>query len=499
MRPARLGPPTGSGVRSRPWSSRSTTRAAGRRDLEPISWPVWRLASVIVFGAFMSGLDASVVNIGLDTIARDLDASLELAQWVANGYLLALAVSLPGCAWLGRRVGVGRLWLLALAGFTLTSTLCALAGDIGWLIGLRVAQGLTAGVLIPAGQTVLGQAVGPLRLGRVMASLGVVVTLAPALGPTVGGLVVHAGSWQWLFLVNLPLGVAGLILGLRYIPRGISGAAARLDWAGLLLLSTGVPALVYGLTTWAEQRSAATPGVVAPVGLGLLAVLGYARHAGRRRAPLLDLGLFANPTYAAAALTAGFTGAAMFGAQLLFPLYFQIGRDQDVLSTGLLLMSLGLGTAVTLPWTGRLVDRLGGGVVSVYGGLAAVATTAPFAVLDLDTHPLVVQGLLVARGAALALAVMPAGTAAYKAVTTGQLPDATAQVNILMRLGGALGGALFATILAVQLVNGPAVAFHTAFWWLTAASLLGLLSAACLARAERHQQTPDADHKGEPR
>ena len=192
--------------------SPSTTVGDGQ---ERLPWSAWRLAAVIAFGAFMSGLDASIVNVGLETIARDLNASIGTTQWAANGYLIALAVSLPVCGWLGRRVGVGRLWLVALAGFTVTSGLCALAGSIHQLIGLRVLQGLTAGLLIPAGQTVIGQAVGSRRLGVVMATLGVAVALAPALGPTLGGVVIHLASWPWLFLVNLPLGALALHLGLR--------------------------------------------------------------------------------------------------------------------------------------------------------------------------------------------------------------------------------------------------------------------------------------------
>lgn len=139
---------------------------------QPILFATWRLAAVIVVGAFMSGLDASVVNVGLDSISRDLNTDLATVQWATNGYLVALGVSLPVCGWLGRRVGVGRLWLAALAAFTVASILCALAPSIEWLIALRVLQGMSAGLLIPAGQTILGQAVGPERLGRVMASSG---------------------------------------------------------------------------------------------------------------------------------------------------------------------------------------------------------------------------------------------------------------------------------------------------------------------------------------
>lgn len=452
---------------------------------QPIPRRVWRLAAVIVFGAFMSGLDASVVNVGLDTVTRELDSDLATAQWVSNAYLVALGVSLPACGWLGRRVGVGRLWLAALAGFTITSGLCALAPTVGWLIALRVLQGLSAGLLIPAGQTILGQAVGPSRLGRVMATLGIAVTAAPALGPIVGGVVVDTASWPWLFLINLPIGALGLLLGWLYIPRGTAAQIGRLDRVGLALLTTGLPLVVYGVTAWGERRTIADPGVLAPLLVGLAGLTAYALHSRRVASPVLDLRLFADRSYAAASATAGFTGATLFGAGLLYPLYFQIGRGEDATTTGLLLISLSVGTILLLPWTGRLVDRYGGGPVSVVGGLAAVATTVPFALLDTDADGALVQALLVLRGGAIALAIVPAGTAAYKAVTSEQLPDATTQVNILQRLGGALGGAIFAVVLATRLPDGTDAAFHASFWWLTGASALGLATAAWLTTAER--------------
>ncbi|MGI5157984.1 DHA2 family efflux MFS transporter permease subunit [Microbispora sp. CA-102843] len=466
--------------------------AAGMRAGDaPIPWPVWRLALVMAFGAFMSQLDTSVVNVGLGTIATDLRAGLGDAQWVANAYLIALGLSLPACGWLGRRYGAGPVWLASLAGFTLTSGLCALASDIGWLVAFRVAQGLTAGLLLPAGQTVLGLAVGTHRLGRVMATLGIAVTLAPALGPALGGLVLHLGSWPWLFLVNLPLGALGLYLGLRHVPRERPPVRpGRLDWPGLLLVAAGVPLLIYGLSAWGERGASSNGfgGGLGPVAAGALALAAFAWHARRTAHPVLDLRLFANPAYAAATVTAALTGAAMFGATLLFPLYFQVGRDTGVTGTGLALIPLGLGTALLLPVSGRLVDRFGGGIVSVYGGLAAVATTVPFALLDLDMNTIAVEGLLLLRGMALAVAVTPAGIAAYQAVAPEQLADATTQVNILQRLGGALGGTVFAVVLTARLPHGVEGAFHAAFWWLTAASVLGLAAAAWLTAAQRRDR-----------
>jgi EmrB/QacA subfamily drug resistance transporter len=308
-----------------------------------IPWPVWRVALVIVFGAFVSMLDTSLVNVGLDAISADLHASLDNVQWVAGVYLIALAVSLPLCGWLGRKVGVGRLWLSAFAAFTVASGLCALAGDLGWLVALRALQGASAGLLVPAGQTILGQAVGPRRLGRLMSLLGIAVSGGPAIGPAVGGLVLRSLSWPWLFLINLPVGVIGIALGLRYVPRGDRGAAPRLDWAGFLLIGAGLPLFVYAVGRWGEQASPAAGSVLVPLVLGAVGLLAFGVRTWRHAQPLFDLRLFRDPVFGAASVATLFIGATMFGAMLLFPLYFQILRGADVVTTGLSLFSLGAG------------------------------------------------------------------------------------------------------------------------------------------------------------
>lgn len=453
--------------------------------MERIPAELWRLAAVIVFGAFASGLDASVVNVGLDTIGAKLHAPLDTVQWVANGYLVALAVSLPVCGWLGRKVGMGRLWLWSLAAFTVASGLCALAPNVTWLIALRVVQGLGAGLLIPAGQTILGQAVGPHRMGRVMSTVGIAVNLAPTVGPTIGGLVLRSLSWPWLFLINLPIGVVGLVLGLRLVPRGRAGDATRLDWPGLALVGLGLPLMVYAFTVAGAHATLLAWPVLVPLVAGLAGLLVFGLRARRVSHPLLDLSLFRNPVYAAASGAAAFTGAALFGATLLFPLYFQILHGLSPVVTGLSLFSMGLGTALILPLSGRLTDRHGGGVVSFWGSVCCVATTVPFVFPTLTGSTIVVQILLLLRGMSIALAAAPPPAAAYGAVRPEQMPDAATQLNILQRLGGALGGALFAVIVARGLAASPVHAFQTAFWWLTGASVISLGWAAWLWFAMR--------------
>jgi len=461
------------------------TSAANRSAAtDRIGWPTWRLAGVIVLGAFLSMLDGSIVTVGLDTIGHDLQVGLDDVQWVTSAYLLALAVSLPVCGWLGRRIGVGRLWLASLAGFTLTSALCALAPTQGWLIALRVAQGLAAGLMVPAGQTILGQAVGPARLGQVMAVLGIAVSFGPAIGPALGGVLIATWSWPWLFLVNIPVGALGLLAGWKLIPRGIPEQPGPFDWTGMALVSIGLPMFVYAATAWGERGTLTAPTVLIPLLLGLGGLAGFALHTLRRRHPLTNLRLLSNPIYTAGAISAAFTGAAMFSALLLLPLFFQLLRGASIIDTGLSLISYGIGTALILPLAGRLTDRYGGGIIASVGAAVTIVTTVPFAVLDPDAGPLLVQTLLILRGAAIGLAAVPPTVAAYAAVDPNQLPDATTQLNILQRVGGAVGAALIAVILASALPAGAPAAFALAFWWLTAASGLALMSSLWLWRAQ---------------
>jgi EmrB/QacA subfamily drug resistance transporter len=456
------------------------TKAAGAEaaaaSLERIDWPTWRLAWVVVLGAFASGLDASLVNVGLHTIGTDLHAGLPVVQWTTTGYLLALAGALPLAGWMGNRAGVGRVWLAALAVFTLASGACALAPSIAVLIVLRVVQGLAGGLLLPAGQTVLGRAVGAHRLGRVMATLGIVVTAAPALGPVIGGLLLHAASWRWLFAINLPVGALGLLLGHRYIPRGHTGGKTSLDWPAMAGISAGLPLLIYGLTTLAGHP--APLRIVVPLAAGIAALGGFIARTRHSDHPLIDLTLLRERAFAAATLASGATGMLMFGSGLLFPLYFQLGRHDTPLSTGLHMLGLAGATALALPLTGRLVDRHGGGPVATVGAAIALATAIPFTLLPATASPIVIQALLAVLGAAIALAAVPPSIVAYKTVSASQLADATTTINIVQRVGGALGGALFALVLA----DGG---LHAAFTAMAAAALAALAATGWLTLASR--------------
>ena len=196
-----------------------------------------RVAIVVILGAIMSVLDTTIVNVALHDLSIDLHASLGGIQWVITGYLLSLAAVIPVTGWAVRRYSARRLYLIALVVFTAGSALCALATNSGELIAFRVLQGVGGGMLTPIGQMILVKAAGPRNLPKVMSLIGVPIVLAPVFGPTLGGLLLQSVGWQWIFMINVPVGVLALTMAWRLLPHDAAGTdeAGRLDVIGLVL------------------------------------------------------------------------------------------------------------------------------------------------------------------------------------------------------------------------------------------------------------------------
>src|SRR5215472_13415505 len=180
---------------------------------------VWRVSAVVIVGSIMSILDTTIVNVALATLSRELHASISEIQWVVTGYMLSLAAVIPVTGWAAKRFGAKRVYILSLALFTAGSALCGLATDTSQLIIFRVLQGVGGGMILPLGQLMLAEAAGPKRMGRVMSVVAIPMMLAPILGPTIGGLIVDNVSWRWIFYVNVPIGVIGIITALRILPK----------------------------------------------------------------------------------------------------------------------------------------------------------------------------------------------------------------------------------------------------------------------------------------
>ncbi|HET9102647.1 MAG TPA: MDR family MFS transporter [Solirubrobacteraceae bacterium] len=453
---------------------------------------VKRVAIVVVIGTIMSVLDTTIVNVALHDLSGDLHATLGQIQWVITGYLLSLAAVIPLTGWAVRRYSARRLYLIALVVFTLGSALCALAATSGELILFRVIQGVGGGMLTPIGQMILVKAAGPKNMAKVMGVIGVPIVLAPVFGPTLGGLLLQSVGWQWIFLINLPVGILALVLGLRLLPHDEASSehAGKLDLIGLALAAPGVVGITYGLSESETAGSLTASSVLLPVLAGLLLLALFVVRARRIARPLLDLKLFANPAFRAASITTFCLGAALFGAMILLPLYFQTVRGEDAISTGLLLIPQGLGGGVGMFLSGRLTTRLGAGRTSLLGGLILAVATIPFVLVTATTSFTLIGAAMAVRGVGVGLAIMPAMTAAFSVLTREQINDASPQLTVLQRVGGSLGTAIIAVVLEgqtrhVHTAAAAATGFGNTYWWVMGATLIGLLPTLLLAHIER--------------
>jgi EmrB/QacA subfamily drug resistance transporter len=451
---------------------------------------VWPLAVVVVAGAIMSILDTTIVNVALETLSVDLSSPIASVQWVVTGYMLALAAVMPVTGWAARRIGTKRLYLISLVLFTLGSLLCGFAWSIDSLIVFRVLQGLGGGMLMPTGMIILARAAGPDRVGRVLSIIGVPMVLAPVFGPVIGGLCVEHLGWRWIFFINIPVGITAVALALRLLPAGRAEKAGRLDWIGVALLSTGLPALTYGFAKAGSGAGFASDVVLIPVVAGLALASAFVLHSLRSEHPLLNVRLYANRAFAAASATTFCLGASLFGAMILLPLYFQNVRHDSVVRTGLLLMPQGLGAAFAMPVAGRLADRFGGGPLALAGVIVTALSTLPLALVATDTPVWQIEASLLVRGLGIGIAIMPAMSAAYAVLRPEQIADATPQLTVIQRVGGSIGTAVLAVALdgSLRRATSPAdaaAAFASAYWWALAITLVAVVPAAILLHTER--------------
>jgi EmrB/QacA subfamily drug resistance transporter len=459
-----------------------------------------KLALAVMLGAVMVGLDATMVNVAIDTLSRDFQTSLATIQWVSTAYLLALAMVIPATGWAIERFGAKPMWIVSITLFTAGSMVCGLAWSAGSLIGFRIVQGIGGGMIIPLMQTILAQAAGPRRLGRVMAVIGVPAMLAPVFGPILGGLIVTDASWRLLFYINLPICLVALLASRRLaMPDTKRAAAARLDLLGLSLLSPALAAIVYGLAQAGRHGSFGDSHVLIPVAAGVVLLLGFAVHALRTRTePIIDLRLFRARSFTGSSAVVFFFSMAMLGTALLLPLYYQQVRGEDALHAGLLLAPQGLGMGVALVLAGRLTDRLGPRPIILAGLALTAAATLAYTRLGAHTSIPFISAALVVSGLGLGAALVPAMTGAYRDLAKEAVPRATSSVRIIQQLGGSFGVAVLAVVLQQQItdhaVSGHATttslaaAYGHTFWWALAFTALALLPALLLP------STPASEH-----
>jgi len=432
--------------------------AAAPADPNALDRETLIVAGVVMIGAVMSILDTTIVNVAIDRLSIDFNASLTTIQWVITGYTLALAAVIPATGWAADRFGTKRIYLISLVLFMLGSALCAAAWSAGSLIAFRVLQGIGGGMIMPAVMTITTKKAGPHRMGRIMGILGVPMLIAPIIGPILGGWLVDDVSWRWIFLINVPIGVLGVILAQIVLEKDTPEPSQRLDWLGMVLLSPGLTLFIFGL---AESASGGFGQFKswAPLVVGLALIATFFAHSWRKGGnALIDIKTFTHTRAGAAAGTFLLFAIAFFGALLLVPLYYQTVRGASALDAGLLLAPQGIGAMITMPLAGKLTDRYGPNRWPACGIPLLVIGIAPFAFVTAHTSYVLLCGFSFILGLGMGFSMMPTMTAAMQAVPAAAIARTSTAMNIIRQGGASIGTAILSVILTAEVSSHIAAA-----------------------------------------
>ena len=460
--------------------------------------PSRRISTLVIvsIGLFMVVLDNLVVNVALPSIHRDLGASIQALEWTVSAYVLSYAVFLLTGAALGDKFGRKRMFIAGIALFTLSSAAAAAAPTIGLLIAARATQGLGAAIATPLTLTLLAEAFPPNRRGVAIGIWSAISGVAVALGPLVGGAVTQAGSWHWIFWINVPIGAALIPLAWRQLSESY-GAARRLDMTGLGLSSTGLFGIVYGLVR-AQSIGWIHLEVLASIAVGIVLVGAFVRHELRTSEPMLPMRFFAERGFAVTNVVSLAMYFGMFGSIFFLSQFLQNVLGNTPLQAGVKLLTWTGASLVVSPLAGFFSERIGSRPFMV-AGLALQAIALGWLATEASTtqsYASMVMPFILA-GSGMALVFAPAANAVLASVRTVEAGQASGATNAIRELGGVLGIAVLATVFTGTGGYQSPAAFlsglRPAMWVGVAVLAAGALVAAALpfstrAAAEAHAE-----------
>ena len=407
----------------------------------------------LALGGLLVVLDTTVTLVAIPSIVTGFGSRLTTVQWTTTGYLLGVVAVIPLAGWAANTFGDRRVYLTALATFTVCSALAGLAWDIGSLIGFRALQGIGGGLLNPVGMGIGLRAVPRSVRGQMMSLLGLPVVIAPVLGLPLAGFLIDLASWRWIFAINVPVGCLAIALGLRILPAPTPRTQAQLrqpvDWLGVAQLSSGGAILVLGCTLLGQAGRLTTATLVTiAVGVGLLVVF-TCRALGKAN-PLVELRLLAQRPLTTGAGVLVCFGAAYFGSVTILPIYVQAVRGDPAALAGTMTIPMGLAGGMVLQVATRLVDRvppgrivLAGTAVALLGCLALLGTTTAGA-----PYPWIAAAAAV-LGMGAGATILPTMTVALRDLEGADTARGTTLLALLQQLSSALGVAVVATALTV--------------------------------------------------
>ncbi|MGB8456518.1 MAG: DHA2 family efflux MFS transporter permease subunit [Candidatus Acidiferrum sp.] len=401
----------------------------------------WIIAVAVMLSTFMEVLDTTVVNVSLPHIAGSLSATVEEATWTLTSYLVANAIILPLTGWLSNFFGRKRMLMLSVTGFTVASFLCGLAPSLSFLVVCRIVQGACGGGLQPISQAILLESFAPEDRGKAMGFWGLGIVVAPMLGPVLGGWLTDSYSWRWVFYINVPIGIASIVMTSLFIfdPSYIRRASQKIDYWGIGMLAVGIACLQIVLDKGQEKDWFGTDWITALAvisGVVLLAFLLYELHI---KDPVVNLRVFTNRTYSTGVFLMSLLGVGLYGTTVLIPLVLQTLLGYPAMRAGLAMAPRGLGSFIAMPVVGMIMTKFDPRKMLMLGMVVSGITLFQISRLNLNAGfwdffwPQFYMGL------SLGLIFVPLTTISMSPIRKENMGNATSLFNLVRNLGGSIG------------------------------------------------------------
>jgi MFS transporter, DHA2 family, multidrug resistance protein len=414
--------------------------------------PVALVTVTVMLGMIMAIIDATIVNVAIPTMSGNLGSSTDEIAWVVTAYILANVVIMPLNGWLTAMFGRQKYYATSLVVFTVASLLCGTATNVWVLVVYRVIQGLGGGALQPTAQSILFESYPPEKRGSAMAVFGLGAMVGPAIGPVLGGWMVDNWSWPLIFFINIPIGVIAFVMTLVFVrdPKYLERAKGAIDWAGLSFMTVGICALQYVLERGQQEDWFSSQTICALLAISVISIAAFIIRELRVKFPVVDLRVFRSRAFTAGNLIGVVSGFGLFGLNLVLPLFFQSVLGFDATQAGLALLPGALATALSMPFAGRLVNKLDARLMVVSGLVAFGAAAWWMGGLDQNSGYWDIFWPRALQGFALGFLFVPLSTATLSGIPNSEMPGASGVYTLIRQLGGSLGIAILATLLVRQ-------------------------------------------------
>lgn len=411
----------------------------------------WLIAASVMFATFMEVLDTSVANVALPHIAGALSATTDESTWVLTSYLVSNAIVLPATNWIGHRFGRKRFLIVCVIIFTASSALCGAATSLEMLLFARVMQGAGGGALQPIAQAVLLESFPPEKRGSAMALYGMGIVVAPIIGPTLGGWITDNYSWRWIFYINVPIGIVATLMSNTFVedpPYIRNQRPGRIDYIGFGLMALGIAALQIVLDKGQELDWFSSSFITWAAGLSVVALIAFVVWELRTHEPIVNLRVLANRNFALGTALIAVMGIVLYGTTALLPLLLQTLLGYPALQSGLSVSPRGVGAILSMLVVGRLVGRIDGRYLIMFGfGVLAISTYL-LSDIDLEISMRNIAWPQIVSGFAIGFVFVPLTILATGTLTNEQIGNAMGIFNLMRNLGGSFGIAGVTTVLA---------------------------------------------------